>query len=103
MATIRNVLFIMVDQVRWDHVGAYGVSPVLTPHIDVLARRGPLFQNAFVQGPVCGPLADVLLHRPLCHEPWRPLEPGAPVHCRENARGLGPVNTNEAHRRSARN
>ena len=55
MATIRNVLFIMVDQVRWDHVGAYGVSPVLTPHIDVLARRGPLFQNAFVQRPVCGP------------------------------------------------
>ncbi|HYP70299.1 MAG TPA: sulfatase-like hydrolase/transferase [Variovorax sp.] len=55
MAPIRNVLFIMVDQLRWDYVGAYGASPVATPNIDALAHRGTLFRNAFVQGPVCGP------------------------------------------------
>jgi arylsulfatase A-like enzyme len=55
MSGVRNVLFIMVDQLRWDYVGAYGASPVPTPHIDALARRGVLFRNAFVQGPVCGP------------------------------------------------
>jgi len=52
---IRNVLFIMVDQLRWDHVGAYGCSPVPTPNIDALAARGALMRHAFVQGPVCGP------------------------------------------------
>jgi len=52
---VRNVLFIMVDQLRWDYVGAYGCSPVPTPNIDRLAQRGVRFDNAFVQGPVCGP------------------------------------------------
>lgn len=52
---LRNVLFIMVDQLRWDYVGAYGRSPVPTPNMDRLARRGVRFENAFVQGPVCGP------------------------------------------------
>lgn len=55
MTALRNVLFIMVDQLRWDHVGAYGGSPVPTPNIDALARRGALLRHAFVQGPVCGP------------------------------------------------
>jgi arylsulfatase A-like enzyme len=52
---LRNALFIMVDQLRWDYVGAYGSSPVPTPHIDRIARRGMRFDRAFVQGPVCGP------------------------------------------------
>jgi arylsulfatase A-like enzyme len=52
---LRNALFIMVDQLRWDHVGAYGRSPVPTPNIDRLAARGARFDRAFVQGPICGP------------------------------------------------
>ncbi|MCX7213853.1 MAG: sulfatase-like hydrolase/transferase [Burkholderiales bacterium] len=52
---LRNALFIMVDQLRWDHVGAYGRSPVPTPNIDRLAARGTRFDRAFVQGPICGP------------------------------------------------
>jgi len=51
----RNVLFIMCDQLRWDHLSCYG-NPVLeTPHIDALARRGVRFDNAFVQSAVCVP------------------------------------------------
>lgn len=55
MTSIPNVLFIMVDQLRWDYLSAYGDSPVPTSNIDALARRGTLFRHAFVQGPVCGP------------------------------------------------
>ena len=50
-----NILFIMSDQLRWDHVSAYGHSPVETPNIDRIARRGVRFDAAYVQGPVCGP------------------------------------------------
>lgn len=50
-----NILFIMSDQLRWDHVSAYGRSPVETPNIDRIARRGVRFDAAYVQGPVCGP------------------------------------------------
>jgi arylsulfatase A-like enzyme len=52
---LRKILFIMADQLRWDHVGAYGQSPVPTPHLDALAARGLRFDRAYVQGPVCGP------------------------------------------------
>lgn len=51
---LRNVLFIMADQLRWDYLGCAGHPTLKTPHIDALARRGRRFTNAFVQGPVCG-------------------------------------------------
>lgn len=55
MSAVRNVLFIMCDQLRRDFVSCYGASPVATPNIDRLAARGVRFDNAFVQGGVCGP------------------------------------------------
>ncbi len=51
---IKNVLFIMADQLRWDYLGCYGHPSIKTPHIDAMAKRGVRFANAFVQGPVCG-------------------------------------------------
>jgi arylsulfatase A-like enzyme len=51
---LRNVLFIMADQLRWDYLGCAGHPHQRTPHIDALARSGVRFSNAFVQGPVCG-------------------------------------------------
>ena len=51
---IKNVIFIMADQLRWDFLGCYGHPSIKTPHIDALAKRGVRFSNAFVQGPVCG-------------------------------------------------
>jgi arylsulfatase A-like enzyme len=50
-----NVLFIMADQLRWDHLGCTGHPYLRTPNIDALARRGVRFANAFVQSGVCGP------------------------------------------------
>jgi arylsulfatase A-like enzyme len=50
-----NVLFIMADQLRWDHLGCAGHPYLQTPNIDALARRGVRFANAFVNSGVCGP------------------------------------------------
>ena len=50
-----NILFIMADQLRWDHLGCAGHPWLKTPTIDALARRGVRFANAFVTSGVCGP------------------------------------------------
>ncbi|HWK61889.1 MAG TPA: sulfatase-like hydrolase/transferase [Eoetvoesiella sp.] len=52
--TVRNVLFIMVDRLRWDYLSCYGHPTLSTPNIDWLARHGVRFENAYVQGPLCG-------------------------------------------------
>ena len=52
---IRNVLFIMCDQLRADYLGCYGHPTIRTPNIDALAARGVRFDRAYVQSPVCGP------------------------------------------------
>ncbi len=48
-----NVLFIIVDDLR-PELGCYGSEAVITPHIDKLANRGVLFQNAYCNVPVSG-------------------------------------------------
>ena len=54
MSQIRNILFIMADQLRADYLSCAGHPHLETPNIDTLARRGVLFKRAYVQGPVCG-------------------------------------------------
>ncbi len=44
-----NVLFITIDAVRADHVGAYGYERATTPALDSLARRSLVFENAYAQ------------------------------------------------------
>ena len=55
MGSVRNILFIMCDQLRADHLGVAGHPHLKTPHIDALARRGVRFDRAYVQSGVCGP------------------------------------------------
>lgn len=50
-----NILIICTDQQRTDTLGCYGNTFVKTPNIDRLASEGVLFENAFVQSPVCSP------------------------------------------------
>lgn len=52
---IKNILFVMADQLRWDYLSCYGHPHLQTPNIDRLAKRGVRFDNAYVQSPVCGP------------------------------------------------
>lgn len=52
---MKNVIYILLDQVRKDMLGAYGHQIVKTPNIDRLAREGVRFENAFTPASVCGP------------------------------------------------
>jgi len=51
----KNVLFIITDQQRADHVGFMGNDVVRTPNLDGLAARSTVFDNAWVTNPVCMP------------------------------------------------
>jgi len=51
---LRNILFIMADQLRWDYLSCAGHPTLQTPNLDALAARGVRFTQAYVQGPVCG-------------------------------------------------
>ncbi|MBX9942851.1 MAG: sulfatase-like hydrolase/transferase [Reyranella sp.] len=55
MGKVKNVLFIMCDQLRADHLSCAGHPHLETPAIDGLARRGVRFPRAYVQSGVCGP------------------------------------------------
>ncbi|MBT4940304.1 MAG: alkaline phosphatase family protein [Rhodospirillaceae bacterium] len=55
MGQVKNILFIMCDQLRWDYLGCYGHPTLQTPHIDRLAAAGMTFDKAFVQSAICGP------------------------------------------------
>ena len=50
-----NIIFILVDDLRWDDFGAAGHPFVKTPNIDRIAREGAHFRNAFITAPLCSP------------------------------------------------
>ena len=56
-----NVLFIITDQQRADHVGFAGNQVVRTPHLDALAARGMVFDNAWVANPICMPNRSTIM------------------------------------------
>jgi arylsulfatase A-like enzyme len=45
-----NLVVIIADTFRWDHLGSYGPTHVKTPCLDELARQGVVFENAFADG-----------------------------------------------------
>ena len=50
-----NILWIIADQLRADHVGFGGNKVVRTPNLDALAGRGMVFDRAYVANPICMP------------------------------------------------
>ena len=50
-----NIIFILVDDLRWDELGITGHPFVKTPHIDRIGSEGALFRNAFMTTPLCSP------------------------------------------------
>jgi N-acetylglucosamine-6-sulfatase len=50
-----NIVFILVDDLRWDDLACAGNPFVQTSHIDRIAREGALFTNAFAATPLCSP------------------------------------------------
>ena len=56
-----NILFINLDQLRYDCLGFTGHPLVKTPHLDALARSGLRFDSAYTPFPVCAPARQTLL------------------------------------------
>jgi arylsulfatase A-like enzyme len=48
-----NLVFILVDDLRWNTLGCMGDRLIQTPNIDRLAARGVLFRNSFVATSIC--------------------------------------------------
>lgn len=51
----RNVIFVLVDDLRFDAMGIAGHPWLETPNIDALARSGVRLPNAFVTTALCSP------------------------------------------------
>jgi choline-sulfatase len=45
----RNVIVYLVDALRADHLGCYGYSRPVSPHVDAFARQATLFRHAVAQ------------------------------------------------------
>jgi arylsulfatase A-like enzyme len=56
-----NVLLVMVDTLRADHLSCYGSTVVRTPHIDQLADAGLRYANAFSQASWTRPSVATIL------------------------------------------
>jgi len=54
-ARTPNILFVVMDTVRADHLSCYGYQKMRTPNIDRLSREGVLFLNAFSAAPWTAP------------------------------------------------
>lgn len=50
-----NILFIMVDEMKWNVMGCAGHPIVKTPNLDRLAREGTRFAAAYTVAPICTP------------------------------------------------
>src|SRR5882757_11134189 len=51
-AEAPNIVFITVDTTRADRMGFLGDTHGLTPNLDLLARQGVVFENAYSQAPL---------------------------------------------------
>lgn len=56
-----NIVLIMADQLRADHVGFGGNRVVRTPNLDAIAETGMRFDRAHVANPICMPNRASLL------------------------------------------
>ena len=56
-----NVLVVITDQQRADHVGFAGNPDLRTPNLDALAARSTVFDRAYVANPVCSPNRSSIL------------------------------------------
>jgi N-acetylglucosamine-6-sulfatase len=80
-ATPRNIVFILVDDLRHDVLGCTGHPFTETPNIDSLAKRGVLVKNAFVTTSLCSPsratiLTGLYVHRHHVVDNNNPVPPG---------------------------
>jgi arylsulfatase A-like enzyme len=58
---LPNVVFILADDLGYNHLSCYGQTRLSTPHLDALASTGMRFTNAYAGCTVCGPSRSSLL------------------------------------------
>ena len=59
---IKNVLFIVSDDLKASVLSCYGDKFCKTPSIDKLARQAMVFQRAYCQGTACAPSRQSFMH-----------------------------------------
>lgn len=55
-----NLIFIVPDEFRAQAMGFRGEDPVITPHMDALAKESLAFRRAYSNSPVCSPYRGIL-------------------------------------------
>lgn len=56
-----NIILFTIDTLRADHLPCYGYKNVNTPHIDLLAKQGVLFEHTIAQTPLTLPSHSSIL------------------------------------------
>lgn len=56
-----NIIFILIDDMGYADLSAFGNGPVKTPNIDRLASEGIKFTNFYVASPICSPSRVALM------------------------------------------
>lgn len=62
-----NIVFVLVDDMRWDEMGVVGHPFLETPSMDRIAREGIRFTNAFATTPLCSPSRAAFLTGQYAH------------------------------------
>jgi arylsulfatase A-like enzyme len=76
-----NIIVIMLDSLRQDHVGCYGgpvaAAKAATPNLDRFAAQSVIFENAYPESLPTLPVRTSLFtgNRTLHSRPWQPLAP----------------------------
>src|SRR5206468_6755502 len=76
-----NIVVVVSDTLRRDHIGAYGNDWIRTPALDRLAARSVVFDNHVIGSfPTMPARADLLTGRlSLTFMTWEPLPAGLPT------------------------
>jgi N-acetylglucosamine-6-sulfatase len=62
-----NIIFILMDDMRWDCMSCAGHPFIKTPNLDRIAKEGAMFTNYFVTLPLCSPSRATLLTGQYAH------------------------------------
>lgn len=66
--TQPNIVFVLIDDLRWDDLGCAGNTFIQTPSIDRVAAEGARFLNAFAATPLCSPSRASMLTGMYAHQ-----------------------------------
>ena len=81
MSDRPNILVVISDTFRRDHLGAYGDPNIHTPHLDALARQSVVFEQHLISSfPTMPARADILTGTfTYTFMAWQPLPSSLPT------------------------